>query len=126
MAAFTNVGYYMYTYATLAKRPLPKLSNAQLLILQAVFKNIKDKYDIPHAEMKALVNYAFLHNPLKFDDIKRYGEAGTLNAVATFYKNWKKYNTDLIQQQGLRNAILNSRPQEPEETEIYLREIFNA
>jgi hypothetical protein len=123
MAAFSNIGYYIQTYAFIAKRPVPKLQPNQLLTLQAVFKNIKDEYNIPQNEIRYLISYAFLHNPLKVENISEYGQAGKLLPCAIFFNNWKKYNQQLIQQQGLKKAIIASRP-DVSEASLYLQEVF--
>ncbi|HLX53475.1 MAG TPA: hypothetical protein VKR58_06025 [Aquella sp.] len=125
MPAFSNIGFYINTYAIIAKRPVPKLQKPQILSLQAVFRSIKDRYEIPNNEIRYLISYSFLHNPLKLENISEYGQIGKLIPCAIFYNSWKKYNRQLIQQQGLQKAILNTRPNDQTaETEL-LKEIFS-
>lgn len=110
-SGFQVFNYWVGLHYTKKGTPVPetlKHNTQAKLKFNSATKSIKDQYGFSSEELKGLILYCYIHNPLNFSDVLSYGNIDSLRKSAPDYAYWMKNNRDLINKLGLNSAIAQS------------------
>jgi hypothetical protein len=109
----------MYAMATTGKvRLFEKIdTKAKLAFERAAFR-VRQQYRLQEEDFAHLIMFAYLHNPLKVDDLGAYGKFANLEKSAGAYVTWKRHYATTISEVGVIEAIKRTIPKETEESNM--------
>lgn len=105
--------YWINIYYAAINRPVPYffIHNAEAKItLNVIFHRLRTKFKLNPYDLKPLILFGYLHNPLGYADIKRYGRTGTLMGMVKPYRSWQRANMDLVKEVGVTKALMQTVP----------------
>lgn len=101
--------------------------NQAIVAYNSQVKRIKDSANYGVSDIKALILFSFLHDPLKLGDVAGYGKIDLVNRSLGGFIEWRKNHRRDIHEAGLTKAIMKLRPVESKlgkELEDQIEEAF--
>lgn len=110
--SFDLPNFYVQMYCTVKERKeaTRDLNTSEKLVLQTNFARLKNTFKLTPKEVKALIYFAFKHDPLKTGDPCSYGNFNVLLQAGPRFKRWRHEQNVLIAEVGMREAILRTIP----------------
>jgi hypothetical protein len=81
------------------------ISQQAKLNFNSYVHRIKSGYNIQGEELKDVMLYMYLHNPLALDDLREYGKILNMERSVDQYTYWRYNNRQLITEVGRTEAI---------------------
>jgi hypothetical protein len=108
--------YWVSLFYYMTGKPVPfyfrEHKSAQTkIMLNTHLHRIRAQFKLPPYEMKPLIYFRYVHNPLGYNDIAKYGNLYNLPKTIHAFRTWKASNKELIDEVGIFPAINATAPE---------------
>lgn len=114
---FTTYNFWLENYYKSLDREIPdaaRRNKSGKLQFNAYIRSLKDKYGFTQQLIDGLILYCFTHNPMYCESVSCYGKLDTIVRSAPDYARWVRDNKELIEHNGLFDAIQKTAVERPD------------
>lgn len=107
--------YWINMYYLILGKPVPSYfklhgSSQMKIQLNTYFHRLRGQFKLPPYELKPLIYFRYIHNPLGYEDLSQYGKVYNLQKTVSPYRMWKRAHESLIEEVGIYKAINETAP----------------